>query len=128
MATDIGPTWSGVEDIRQDLGKVEGNAALGEELARRFSTEVLWYDLEYGEDLRNFINEVDPGPGVIERLVEAQCLLDERVDDAVVEVTRADNGKSLTIEIDVTKGDGTNFTLTLEVSKLTVEILKENTS
>ncbi len=128
MATDIGPTWSGVEDIRQDLGKVEGDAALGEELARRLSTESLWYDLEYGEDLRNFINAADPGPGVIERLVEAQCLLDERVDDAVVDVTRENNGKSLTVEIDVTKGDGTNFLLTLKVSELTVEILKENTS
>lgn len=124
---EIGPTWAGFEDIRQDLGKVEGDAALAEELARRFSTQFLWYDPEYGEDLRRFVNAIDPGPGVVERLVEAQALLDERVDDAEVEVRREDNGKSLFIDINVTKGDGTNFPLTLKVSELTVEILKDNT-
>ena len=49
------------------------------------------------------------------------------MDDAEIDVRREDNGKSLFLDIKVTKGDGTNFTLTLKVSELTVEILKDNT-
>lgn len=123
MTTEHGYDLSGILDLSPDLRTVNGREALIEALARRLTTPRggLWYDPSYGHDVRQYVNAPDPQPGLIESQVSAECLKDERVLDA--EVTVLSLGEDLRISVEITDGRGP-FTLTLKVTQVTVEVLR----
>lgn len=124
MATEHGYDIGGILDISADLQVVSGRTALAHAIARRLTTARgnLFYDLNYGHDIRQYVSAPTPQPGVIESQVSAECLKDERVTDA--EVTVLSIGEELRLVILLTDGRGP-FSLTLKVTQLTVELLRE---
>jgi hypothetical protein len=124
MATEHGYDIGGWLDISPELHVVHGLEALTHALARRLTTVrgTLWYALAYGHDVRQYVNAPTQPPGVIESQVSAECLKDERVRDVDVDVSGT--GEELRIRV---KGFSLlgPFTLTLKVTPLTVDILRE---
>lgn len=124
---DLGEDFRGILDVYPNLARASGRTALGEALCRRLSTPRggLFYDFDYGFDLRSFLSAAQPPPGFIESQVAAELLKDERVLD--VEVGSVGFvAEALTLAITVTDGDGP-FNLTVTADKLTVQLLRENT-
>jgi hypothetical protein len=123
MATEHGYDLSGILDVSPELREVHGREGLIEAIARRLTTPrgTLFYDRNYGHDVRQYVNAPIPQPGLIESQVSGECLKDERVIDA--DVTVLNVGEELRLAVLITDADGP-FELTLVVSLLTVEILR----
>ncbi len=122
---DHGIDFAGVTDIDASMSQTGGRRGLAEALARRLCTQSLWYDSSYGYDMRAFIGTSTPAP-MIEAGAEEQCLLEERVNDVHVTVTRTTisaGREALSVDIRITDEDG-EFSFTVLVSALTVEILR----
>lgn len=125
-STEFGVDLGGVLDVLPTLGLVSGRRGLAEALLHRLTTPhgSLFYDFDYGLDLRQFLSAPAPQPGALEMQVRVECEKDERVDS--VDVEAAFIGETLTVRLTVTDGDGP-FKLTIAASALTVELLTENT-
>jgi hypothetical protein len=123
MATEHGYDIGGILDVTADLRVVHGREALGHALARRLTTRRggLWYDPNYGHDVRQYVNAPTQQPGKIESEVSGECLKDERVLEA--DVTVLSVGEELRLGIVITDGQGP-FPLTLVVTSVTVELLQ----
>lgn len=122
---DLGTDFAGVNDVDATLTETGGRRGLAEALARRLSTQYLWYDSTYGYDMRAFIGTSTPAP-MIETGAEEQCLLDERVHNCKVTASRtaiSAGREALNINISITDEDG-DFSFTVLVTDLTVEILR----
>ena len=107
---------------------VTGSLATAQALARRLGTPRggLFYDGEYGFDLRRFAN-LDFDAGVAFRVasgVEAECRKDERCADASATVTFDPATETMTIRVSCIGRDGVRFRLTLAVDDVTVTILE----
>lgn len=119
-------------DIR--IGKVVGTESglrnLITALVRRLSTATgsLFYDLEYGLDLRTFVNtEITRSTlDEIRVAVENQLERDPRVETIRCNVTFNKQAFSLLLDVQVTPIIGQTFTLVLSVDKVTVELLEES--
>lgn len=138
MAEGLGSDFSCVSDVDENLSVVEGRIGLAQSGARRLGTPKrhLFYDKEYGEDLRDLIGSTR-SPLSIQQAAEVELLQDERVEDTVVKVTRkeigdpgvqADQVGDMVIVVELVDDRGP-FSLTLDASKgeVTLEILEENT-
>jgi hypothetical protein len=125
-ATDFGVDLAGILDVGSTLVLTSGRRALAEALLRRLTTPrgSLFYDFDYGFDLRSFISAPAPQPGYLEMQVRSELEKDERVESVEVEVSFI--SETLTVRLTVTDGSGP-FKLTLAVTNLTVEYLVENT-
>ena len=124
--TDFGDDFAGVLDLGGTLAVATGRQALAEALLTRLTTPngSLWYDFDYGLDLRQFLSAPAPEPGLLEMQVRTECEKDERVLSVDVETTFI--AETLTVRLTVTDSDGP-FKLTVDVSQLTVEYIVENT-
>ena len=124
--TDFGDDLAGVLDVGSTLVFVTERRALAEALLCRLTTPrgSLFYDFDYGFDLRSFISAPAPQPGYLEMQVRSELEKDERVESVEVETTFISD--TLTVRLTVTDGNGP-FKLTIAVSNLTVEYLVENT-
>jgi hypothetical protein len=124
--TDFGVDLAGILDVGSTLVLTSGRRALAEAILRRLTTPrgSLFYDFDYGFDLRQFISAPEPQPGFLEMQVRTEVEKDERVESVEVETTFI--SETLTARLTVTDADGT-FKLTLAVTNLTVEYLAENT-
>ena len=131
MATSYGSdistvTSGGVIDLDPYFRVVTGAEAVAHAIARRLTCPRggLIDDEEYGFDLRELVNQ--PLTSSFSRdaaqEIEAQCLLDERVEAADVELSEEDG--LLEVSVALTLYDGVTFTLVLAVSAVTVEILQ----
>ena len=122
---DLGSDFAGILDLTSGLTQVSGRTALIEAIGRRLTTPKgrLFYNLDYGHDVRQYLSAAVPPAGVIESAIAAECLEDERVED--VEVVVELLGDSLRIDVYLTDDAGP-FRLTILVSELTVEILRED--
>lgn len=130
LVTDYGT------DIR--IGKVvsleSGLKNLITALYRRLSTAKgsLFYDPEYGLDLRIFLNSEITTDTLdeIRVAIEQQLERDERVEEVRADVTYnlkdLNEDFRLDIKIQVTPVIGQTFTLVLGVNELTVELLEES--
>lgn len=98
---------------------------LAEALARRLITPRggLFYDPEYGTDLRAYLKEpaTDALRYEIERAAALEAEKDPRVEAATATVTR-DGADGLRLRLDVTTAEGP-FRMVLRVDTLTVEVL-----
>lgn len=122
---DLGSDFFGYPDIHPTLKQVSGNLCLAQALARRLETPRggLWYDPDYGEDLRKFVNQSGVQAFQVVSAIQSECLKDERVESVEAEVEFADT--ALTVFISVTPKDQDEpFELTLKVSALTIELIQ----
>lgn len=116
------------------IGKVVGTRSglsnLLYALVRRLSTArgSLFYDLEYGLDLRTYINgEIDNN--ILDEIrvnIEQELEKDERVQSARCSLEFNESAFTLKVTIQVTPYSGRTFILILSVDKLTVELLQES--
>ena len=110
-------------DLDPQLQLVGGLALLAQDLAHRFETPAggLFYDESYGYDLRALLNaELDESDVTrIAAAVEAQCLLDERVEAVRVDVTlyRAESRLRVAIAVECAEGP---FSFSLLVDELSL--------
>lgn len=106
---------------------VDGNTALAQALARRLTTPRggLFYDLDYGTDLRAYVNDgLTPGQvSEIRSAIQRECLKDDRVFDVDCDTSFNSAAQTLSVSIRVVGADGP-FDLTLAISKLTVDLLQ----
>ncbi len=120
--TDYGSDFSCITDLDAKLSTVSGPLVVGQAILRRYITPRggLWYDPEYGTDLRQFLNGARSRFAVA-RACELEALKDDRVQQASaeVEITR----DTMTIVVRLTLADGP-FALTVSVSSLTVEMIE----
>lgn len=118
---------AGILDLSTDLRVIHGREALLHAIARRLTTPrgALFYDPSYGHDVRQYVNAPAQRAGLIESQVSLECLKDERVLDAEVDVETTDEfGEGLILRLTITDSLGP-FRFTLQASALTVELLRE---
>lgn len=112
--------------IGKNVTLVTGFENLGLQLIKRLSTPrgALFYDPNYGDDVRLFLNKpITPSTiKQIEYVVKTQCEQDPRVDNADVSVTYNQSILALIVTISITTFLGP-FTLVISVSSLTIEML-----
>lgn len=125
--TDVSTvTSAGVLDLDPYFTLVSGQTAMAHAIARRLSTPLggLIDDPDYGFDLTALVNVPTDERTLFEARseCEAQCLLDERVNDATVTMDAEDGAPTVSVALELS--DGVTFTLVLAVSAVTVEILE----
>ncbi|MCS7069103.1 MAG: hypothetical protein N2313_04600 [Meiothermus ruber] len=123
---DFGTDLSALPDL--NFSVKSGTANLAEAVARRLITPRgrLFYDLSYGLDLRQYLNEAltDEVRYEIETLVAAECEKDERVLSASATLIDAPpQARALQIAIDLETSDGP-FRLIVEIDNIAVEVLR----
>jgi hypothetical protein len=118
---ELGKSILGILDVDADLSFGDGNLALAHDLTRRLVTSVLLDDPAYGYNLYILLSSTVDAASV-QRRVEAQCMQDERVQEAEVEVTQDLPNATISIAIWVLTANGP-FEFTIEISKLGVEVL-----
>jgi hypothetical protein len=127
MSDALGSDWLALNDLDVYGQVVSGLACLGQDLLHRFTTPRggLFYDLSYGKDLRVYLEEslTPERIAAIPSEVSQEAEKDERVQSATTTVSYNAITEKLTISITCTTAAGP-FTLILEVSKLTVELLR----
>lgn len=123
---DLGSDFSCYPDMSPTLKVVSGERCLAEHLASRLETPLggLFYDPNYGTDLRAFVNQSGVTSYRIASAVESECAKDERVESVTVDVTIADTAITVFISVDPATESGlAEFEFTLNVSQLSVELL-----
>ncbi len=126
---DLGIDISCTDDLDPAFTQVSGTFALAQALSRRLITPRggLFYDPEYGLDLRAYLNAgITDGDGFAYRLaaqIEGECLKDERVGSVDAQVTFSSVTEKLTVSLSGVASDGP-FRLVLSISDVTVEILR----
>jgi hypothetical protein len=121
ISTPIDPD-TGLPDLDPFFGLIDGIEQLAQALFARIVTPTgaLIDDLSYGHDVRENLNDSSPSPARIAAAVRSQWLADERVLDAQVGVTFAD--ETLRIEGFVESSAGP-FRLVIAIGALTSEML-----
>lgn len=108
------------------LGLVSGTDNLGQALVHRFITPRggLFYDPNYGTDLRAYVNDtMDAGKlAAVKADAQAEAIKDERVLSCLASATFDFKTKTLTVEMAVQTAAGPFF-LVVAVTSLTVELL-----
>jgi hypothetical protein len=122
---DLGTDFMGLRDIDPNFTLVGGKLVYAFAIARRLTTPrgSLFYDDDYGMDLRQFLSGSVQRPDVIQAQVETEALKDERTQDA--KCTVAFENETLSVELLLTTSEGP-FNLTVAVSSLTTQLLLEN--
>ncbi len=109
-------------DLTPGMLQSRDEACLGEALVRRLQTSSLWYDEDYGTDLREYVNSCASSYS-IENSTESEILKDERVESVQATAEYDSSNESVTLTIQVVAANGVDFTLTVLVTALTVELL-----
>ena len=126
MADDYGIDVDGVDDIDANTTmQTNTRLVLAQSLARALQMPrgALWYAPDEGYDIRSIIADTGPDPSAHEQAIEAQCLKDERVKNAVCEVNEVTSGE-WEVSVAITPVTGETFQLVLSVTAVTVEVLE----
>lgn len=112
-------------DLSEKFLLIGGFDLMAEVVLKRLTTDGLFYDLEYGIDIREFLNRPldQAGSFEIQAAIEAELEKDERIISASAQVVFDEQEYTLTISLTVETSQGP-FSLVLEASKLTVELLR----
>jgi phage baseplate assembly protein W len=112
-------------DLDPSFLLVSGQEAVAQAIARRLQTPAggLLGDPAYGYDLRGLVNTARSSAELqaIRAEVEAQCLLDQRVDSA--DVTLSVDSGVCTIVIELYLVEGETPTLTFEISSTNMSLV-----
>ncbi len=119
--SEYGVDFHCVDDFDANLSTVSGPLVVIEAVVRRLQTPRggLWYDRDYGTDLRAFLNG-SRSRFRVASAVEQEARKDERVEAAEADVTFTD--ATMRVDLSLTLEDGV-FDLVLNVSALTVELV-----
>jgi uncharacterized membrane protein len=111
-------------DVSNALEIVSGRTALMQAIARRLVTPRggLFYDADYGYDVRQFLSGNTVGVSAIASQVEAEAEKDERVAQVSAKVTVS--GSQILVRLAVADGGGP-FVFTLAISNVTATILTQ---
>lgn len=123
-ATDLGTDISCIVDLDANLTVVSGRLALAQAVARRWLTVPgsLWYAPTYGAGLLTALSGSVQSVDEWSRRLESEALKDERLLECTAAVAFAN--EQLSVRGRLVDADGP-FSLTLDVSNLTVNILVE---
>lgn len=125
-ADDLGVDVGCVSDIGRTLGTVSGLTNLAHALARRLSTPRggLFYDPDYGLDLREWINEGLTDSGIVElgSLIEAEVRKDDRAREATATASYNRATRALTVDMSIDTVEGP-FRMILAVDEIAVSLL-----
>ena len=123
---DYGVDVYALTDIDPYFRLVSGQEAVAQAIARRLQTPAggMLGDPAYGYDLRGLVNTAKSLAELeeIRANVEAQCLLDLRVDIADVSLNLLDSGVC-EIRIDLTLAGGETPTLTFQIDSSNVSVV-----
>lgn len=131
MATDYGTDINtflpdGTMGLDPYFRQISGVDCPLQVVARRAATTPggLISDPEFGEDILSLVNGSmdDTELSQAAARYEQNILLDERVQDAEVSITS--DGEDLTAEVGVTLVDGKTFSLVLDISDVTLTVLR----
>lgn len=124
--TDHGTDLAGVSDLEITMREISGRKALAHRIARRLQTPRggLFYDPDFGYDLRQFVSGSVLPEGTIEASVENEALKDEGVEDVQIDVRFFTGTKRLRVFVAVNDSEG-GFDFVLDVTDVTVELLTE---
>lgn len=119
---DLGSDIAGLDDIDPTMPTVEGRRCLIQSIARRLITPRggLWYDPDYGYDLRQYLSGITVSAGAIASGVEAEAEKDERVEQASASVVFS--GRVLTVRLAISDSQGP-FSFSLAIDQVTATIL-----
>ena len=126
---DLGTDISTYPDLDPLFAPISGSRVLAEALLRRFQTPRggLFYDPDYGTDLRAWLNDsFDANAEGMARLaaaVEAEANKDERVGRATASVSLDLSTNRMTITLRVEPREGVAFRLVLDVSQVSVALI-----
>lgn len=114
----------GVDDLDPSLEVVDGPVAVAYAVARRLLTPPggLFYDLDYGYDLRRLLNAPMRSASEVSYRVRTEALKDERVLEATASVVRA--GAALLVRLNLLTDDGP-FAFSIRIDQLSVELLRQ---
>jgi len=123
---DLGTDVSCWPDLDPGGALVSGKTCLAQALARRLTTPRggLFYDTNYGTDVRLYLNEGIAGETLakIKGDIAAECLKDERVSSCSVDAVFNAAAQTLKLSITVDTGEGP-FVLVADASKLSLDLL-----
>lgn len=126
--TDLAITSDAGLDLDPLFGFVEGRAALAQAIALRLDTPHggLWYDLDYGCNLKRWLNATLDASELfrMQQAVMAECMKDERVLACDARVTLDAQAGRLRVSLALTDDDGP-FALELDVSSVRVAVLED---
>jgi hypothetical protein len=126
LGSDIDSFTQG--DLSQHLQLLTGSPNLAQALANRLQTPRggLFYDADYGKDIRSYLN-ASLTPRVLAQMqadAQAECLKDDRVLGCSAAASVLGSGNSLTVKLalNVTTASGP-FTFVLSVTSLSVSVI-----
>lgn len=126
MPPDFGSDFDFLNGLNPAFPLVTGYANLGQALAHRLQTPRggLFYDPDYGTDIRGYLNAPMTGPTVSQLVgdVQSECLKDERVQVCTAAPTFDRRASTLSIVINGTTSDGP-FAFIFSVTSATVTLL-----
>ncbi len=124
--SDFGPDVSTFPDLDPMFEIVTGNQVIAEAILRRLTTtrEGLFYDSDYGLDVRAWLNEslVPKRLYLLQRQIEAECEKDERVLSADATISLNPEAHRMTVFLVVDTSEET-FKLTLGIDQVSASIL-----
>lgn len=126
MATDYGTDVYCIEDLDPAFSLVRGKRVVSQACLRRLGTPRggLFYDPEYGFDLRQFANSSfgEAESFQVSSGIQSELVKDERVRSCTAQATFDADLEKLSVIIDVVSENGP-FRLILAVSAVTIEVL-----
>lgn len=98
---DLGSDLHCLDDLKPELSMVDGVTGVAQALFRRLITPrgSLWYDKNYGTDTRKFLNSSGVQRWRVVQDVTAECLKDERVKSARVQVEYESGARKMTVTV-----------------------------
>ncbi len=121
MSTDLGTDFFCDGDLTPGLDTVSGRLCLAQALIRRLWGP-LFYDPNYGFDLREMVNSCAGSTWSIEDRIRREFLQDERVESVQCRAEFDAEQRTLRVRCSVEDADGP-FTFTALASALTIEML-----
>lgn len=123
--SELGTDISCLSDIGAKFRFASGFENLGQAIARRLQTPRggLFYDLDYGTDLRDWLNAVytEADRAEFASAIAAECEKDPRVLSADAEIVRTGQDVvNVTVSLETLEGP---FSMVLGVDQVTVEVL-----
>ncbi len=124
--SDFGSDVSTFPDLDPTFAIIDDRRVLAEAILRRLTTtrEGLFYDPDYGLDVRAWLNEslLPKRLYLLQRQIEAECEKDERVLSADARLDLNPQSHTLTVKLVVDTNEDT-FKLTLGVDQVSASIL-----
>ena len=123
---DYGNDIDCVSDLTFTMREVSGAEMMAQSMARRLQVTrgELFYAPEYGFNLLQLVSGIAPPERSLNGSIENELLKDDRVEDVEADAVFDSLAETLTVHV-VGIGAFGPFDLTISISNLTVELLRE---